>query len=340
MMPLSSSNAVVIRPTSWLFIDTIPITGQWKMTIVSDDPSWWPLIETNGIFTYFTFACLAAVIYDWALTFGQEVELVWRRRCSLMTVLYLILRYSGFLYPFTAMLSGLPSVSMADNVGTILAKSQGWSTVSFNTIVGVVMIARLYAMYEGSRKMLIFLIVMVVATTINSVVTIAIGSSHISGEELVLSGLHQCILLGNKQILVAETWIFGSVWEVLILCLAIWIAVKHFRELRRPSEEWTIGDCFTILIKTHVHYFVGFTTAACLNLGLLSPTFENSLTAETIYTGFIQLAQVVQLFVLGPRLILSIREHNAKLVADSDEGTAMSTMAFPECVEESTGIDV
>ncbi|OAX32401.1 hypothetical protein K503DRAFT_609088 [Rhizopogon vinicolor AM-OR11-026] len=74
------------------------------MTIVSDDPSWWPLIETNGIFTYFTFACFAAVIYDWALTFGQEVELVWRQRRSLVTVLYLILRYSGFLYPLYVLL--------------------------------------------------------------------------------------------------------------------------------------------------------------------------------------------------------------------------------------------
>ncbi|OAX32402.1 hypothetical protein K503DRAFT_870169 [Rhizopogon vinicolor AM-OR11-026] len=238
------------------------------------------------------------------------------------------------------MLTGLPSVSMADNVGTIIGKSQAWSTVSFNAIVGVIMIVRLHAMFQRSRKMLIFLIVIVMAVTINSVVITAIGISQISGEELVLSGLHQCILLGDNQILVAETWIVGSVLEVLMLCLSIWIAVKHFRELRRSSEGWTVGDCFTILIKTHVHYFIGIAVAACFNLGLLSPMLEDSLTVETIYNGFIQVVLVVQLFVLGPRLILSVREHNAKIVANSDEGTAMTTMAFPERVEGSTGSDV
>ncbi|KAG1883297.1 hypothetical protein F4604DRAFT_1737433 [Suillus subluteus] len=37
-------------------------------------------------------------MYDWALTFGQEVELIWRQRWSLMTFLYLIVRYVGMGY--------------------------------------------------------------------------------------------------------------------------------------------------------------------------------------------------------------------------------------------------
>jgi len=50
------------------------------------------------------------------------------------------------------------------------------------------------------------------------------------------------------------TWILGIAWEVLGLCLAVWVAVKHFRELQR-SPRWAVSDCFTILIKTHVSYF-------------------------------------------------------------------------------------
>ena len=50
-------------------------------------------------------------------------------------------------------------------------------------------------------------------------------------------------------------WVLSTVWEILALCLAIWTAVKHFRELQRPSTGWTVGDCFTVLIKTHVLYF-------------------------------------------------------------------------------------
>jgi hypothetical protein len=49
----------------------------------------------------------------------------------------------------------------------------------------------------------------------------------------------------------------NTVWEVLALCLSVWIAVKHFRDLRRLdlSTGSIIGDCFRVLIKSHVLYF-------------------------------------------------------------------------------------
>jgi hypothetical protein len=60
---------------------------------------------------------------------------------------------------------------------------------------------------------------------------------------------------GNNLFLVSITWVLGTAWEVLALSLAVWIAVKHFRELQRPSTGWAVGDCFTILMETHVFYF-------------------------------------------------------------------------------------
>jgi len=62
-------------------------------------------------------------------------------------------------------------------------------------------------------------------------------------------------LEGNAQFLTEITWILGFAWEALALSLAVWITVKHFRELQRTSTEWAIGDCYTILMQTHVFYF-------------------------------------------------------------------------------------
>ena len=56
-----------------------------------------------------------------------------------------------------------------------------------------------------------------------------------------------------------------------------------------------------------------------------------------VYGGFLQIAKMVQMFVLGPRLILSVREYNASLVTESSEGMAMTTIAFGERVQESNG---
>jgi len=60
---------------------------------------------------------------------------------------------------------------------------------------------------------------------------------------------------GYGAFLARITWISGSAWETLILCLAVWIAIKHFRELQRTSTGWAVGDYFTILMQTHVFYF-------------------------------------------------------------------------------------
>jgi len=125
-------------------------------------------------------------------------------------------------------------------------------------------------MYQKSRGILIFLIVVFSVVIISSTVIAIIetksfesgkieffvkGLYHSHGrtpEELIFSGNHQCAYMGDNLLLTATTWVLGAIWEVLALCLAIWITVKNFREL--PSG-WTLRDLLTVLIRTHVFYF-------------------------------------------------------------------------------------
>lgn len=53
--------------------------------------------------------------------------------------------------------------------------------------------------------------------------------------------------------------------------------------------------------------------------------------------GVFRIADVMQKFVLGPRLILGVRESHAELMVDSDEGTDMISMAFQESAHISPG---
>jgi hypothetical protein len=125
--------------------------------------------------------------------------------------------------------------------------------------------------------MLIFLVIIFLAVNIACVVLAAIGLKYYIGggkfclltcgtqligqtpEEMILSGMHVCVFYGGGDIsiLFSITWMLSIVWEVLTLCLSVWIAVKHFRDLRRlgPSTGSTIGDCFRALIESHVLYF-------------------------------------------------------------------------------------
>ncbi|KAG1763470.1 hypothetical protein EDD22DRAFT_1022719 [Suillus occidentalis] len=293
------------------------------MTFVSNDPSWWPFIDSQVLYSYWIVAASVMVIYDWVLTVGQEIELIWRQCWSLMTVLYLVIRYIGIPYSVANVLQSMPFVSLTD------------------AMLQVIMIARLHAMYQGSRTMLLFLVIIFLAVNIACVVLAAIGIKYVVGEELMLSGIHICSYSsdGDVQLQISMVWMLNTVWEVLALCLLVWIAVKHFRDLRRlgPSTGSTIGDCFRVLMKSHVLYFASFAGVSCLDLIYLSPVVsDSSSTGDLILNGTVNVFLTVQMFVLGPRLILSVREYHAKLVAGSDADTSMNSIVFQEHVHIST----
>ncbi|KAG2365566.1 hypothetical protein BDR07DRAFT_631237 [Suillus spraguei] len=280
------------------------------MTVVSNDPIWWPAISSYRISSYFVVAAFVALLYDWALTFGQEVELVWRQHWSLMTVLYLVVRYLGISYAAVDILRSLPTIFLTDTVSRILFVVWIWTYVVLFAMLWVIIITRLYAMYQRSRKILIFLVVPFLAINIFNGVATMIATLYDSEEEFILSGTYQCSIEYAEDALLLDSiaWILGTVWEALALCLAVWVAVKHF-----------------LLMKTHMLYFMGFLAVSCLTLILLlSPTL-------------LTILEVVQMFVLGPRLILGIREYHAKLMADSDAATIMTSIAFQEQVYISSG---
>ncbi|KAG2361400.1 hypothetical protein BDR07DRAFT_1409632 [Suillus spraguei] len=252
-----------------------------------------------------------------------------------MTVLYLGVRYLGILYAALDMASTVSTISLTDTECFIAYVVWDWIGVVVYAMLWVIIATRLYAMYLRSRKILIFLIVTFLAVNIFSGAAIIMSMMHSSGEELILSGIYQCSISQTDNVLHLDylTWVLGIVFEVCGMCLALWIAVKHFRELRRHSAQEIIRDCFTVLIKSHVLYFASFVVVSCSQVIYdYSPIADQFSMKAYIYSDSLQILQVVQMFVLGPRLILGIREYHARLVVNSDTATGMTSIAFQERV--------
>ncbi|KAG2051485.1 hypothetical protein BDR06DRAFT_959032 [Suillus hirtellus] len=311
------------------------------MTIISNDPSWWPLINSHIISSYFIVVASVAVIYNWARAFGQEVELIWKQNWSLMTVLYLTVRYIGIIYAGMNIQMTLQIIPLKDAGCLYMYFALYWTMWLLIAILGVIMIARLYAMYQRSRKVLILLVVVFTAINVANIVMVAINMKYISAEQVILSGTYQCVV-ENPRILSIISWILMAVWEFFTLCLAVWIALKHFRELRQHSASGFIRDCFTVLMKTHMSYFASFVAVFCFTLGYFSPTMGNDPYSPKIliYFGFLEVFVTVQSAVLGPRLILGVREYHAKSIIDIDAGPGLMSIAFQECVHVSTSNSV
>ncbi|KAG2753755.1 hypothetical protein P692DRAFT_201223495 [Suillus brevipes Sb2] len=252
------------------------------------------------------------------------------QRWSFMTVLYICVRYIGILYSVVTTLGYLP-ISMTNVVGFVLFIMWAWIPVIVNAMLGVIMMIRIHAMYQRSKKMLIFLIVVLLACTITSGIIMVMANIGVSAEEFIIDGRPACLFntTPDQVDLFFESLMPTAIWEILASVLALWIVIKHFRELRNSATGSIIGDCFTVLTKSHAFYFGAFAIVACLNLGSLSPYVTYSSTLGTfLYVVVQNNAQTLQMFVLGPRLILSLREYHAKLVARSDGGTGMTSIYF------------
>lgn len=259
-----------------------------------------------------------------------------------MSILYLAVRYAVMPYAIILILLSLPSVSLTDAGCSNWYFALNWITISITTMLCVITITRLHAMYQQSRKMLIFLIIIVSFLVITSVVIGEIVNMHVSGEELILSSTYLCAYdIGTSEFLITTIWMLNIIWEVLALCLALWISVKHFRQRSRSSAGRVVEDCFTVLIKTHMLYFASFVVVSCFNSGYLSASLANSIsTGAEVYYGILEIMSFTQMFVLGPRLVLSVREFNAKHLAGPDVRTTVTTIAFQELALESIGSSV
>ncbi|KAG2136322.1 hypothetical protein BD769DRAFT_1385411 [Suillus cothurnatus] len=74
-----------------------------------------------------------------------------------------------------------------------------------------------------------------------------------------------------------------------------------------------------------------FVGVSCLELGFsISTALHSASMGIQMLDGALQNFSGVQMFVLGPRLILSVREYHAKLVAESGADISLSSIVFEE----------
>ncbi|KAG8927273.1 hypothetical protein FRC02_008327 [Tulasnella sp. 418] len=69
------------------------------MDIVTDADLYYQVVGRTGTTRYFTLASVVWLAYDWTLTLGDEIELIWSRDWTLAgKPMYLFVRYGGMLF--------------------------------------------------------------------------------------------------------------------------------------------------------------------------------------------------------------------------------------------------
>ncbi|KAG1836582.1 hypothetical protein DFJ58DRAFT_734882 [Suillus subalutaceus] len=261
-----------------------------------------PDFQSDSTQTLFAVAVTVAVLYDHGLTFGREIDYIWRRSPSLVTALYLLDRYLG------------------DAV----------------VIIGAyrIMQLRIYAMYQRTRRILVILVLAFFSEVLAVVVIIwrTIGPpSDFSPMSLILGS----ICAPSPGISTNFIYLFIPVFcfETLLFSLAIRVSLNNTREKRATpgTSSLRVNSFMSILVRDSILYFFINLAMCAIVMGLWRNLAE---LHANISIPFIMLLETV----IGTRMVINFKEHCSRRLS-SEPVMITGSIRFAGASDETARLD-
>ncbi|KAF8583668.1 hypothetical protein K439DRAFT_1201637 [Ramaria rubella] len=211
-----------------------------------------------GVNKYYALGHTVSFLYDHALTFGSEVECVWKRRFTLPTYLFLIFRY---VTPLVCIIN-----IVAENDPTwvgIRCSHWVWLPVALGPMIyattGFILILRTHALYNRAYWVLYIAVPVYLAQISISLWTIPVGVP-----EPLPTGLIGCIpseKLGTNARLIAS-YVASVVFDACIFILTIVRAMQ----LRNQRDHMAL---VSIIARDGAMYFFALFLLNLFNIFLL-----------------------------------------------------------------------
>ncbi|KAF8452924.1 hypothetical protein L210DRAFT_3755861 [Boletus edulis BED1] len=206
---------------------------------------------------YLSLAAITAVVYDYILTFSREVEYVWCRPWTWVSTMFVIVRYIGLYWIMTAALTGTSFVPGPVEVGKIMFLSYIWGFVAFLSAADLLMILRVYAMWNRSMSILRVLLLVYTIQTLITVVFEGIynnPNTHLSAVRILEFSIC-CSSTDNTShagYYVAPRLVLSA----LLAILAIFQTVKQSFEMYKATKQWQPNRYMQKLAKEGILYFL------------------------------------------------------------------------------------
>ncbi|KAI6030663.1 hypothetical protein F5J12DRAFT_302759 [Pisolithus orientalis] len=266
------------------------------------------------------------LMYNYVLSLDDEIEYIWKKRISSVSVIYLMLRYFGITYMLYS------SVALVTNTISIdKAPTRSYPALSlwFNCLVSaanqIVLQLRLYALYSGSRRVLFLMVPGFVVETIVMIVCITLVTMSIDNAQLDLSVTVSASSNIALKIYIHQVAMMG--YECLLFSAALSAALRRYREGLDPlSSNWNQLTRLTdILIEGNVISFLISSVYSVINVVLLL-TLKVEWVFGTLNIGF-SLGVTI-----GCHLILQIRRAASPTSLDYDIGEDKSASLWPSII--------
>ncbi|KAF8437495.1 hypothetical protein L210DRAFT_3505250 [Boletus edulis BED1] len=333
--------------------------------LTSSDPL--SALEFLRINDYACFILVTAIIYDYLLTFSREIDYVWVMKhhpssncqvsnstyyssdpgpgspqCFFWWVRYLGVSLAIYYYLYTcdsvSTLIYFPSHGSLTHgyfKGTAVTVVVFWQYVVFLAATDMVMIVRVYAMWNQSKWILGVLLFIYVSQVVSSLVMTGIISNpsafhSVAGNQIL--GFSFCIGSWPNHMLIIYAVSLRLVLGIMLLVLAATQTLKQSVEMYKATGQWQPNQYFQQFTKDGIVYFV---VNAVVNI-------TGIITINTILLLVINTISAATLILLLPRFIIGVRElYDSKLHSwgtdtgfgvfeqpISSENVAVSTIIF------------
>jgi len=258
------------------------------------------MVQDLMVFKLYSLATFVLLTYDIIITFGNEVEYIWKRKLTPFTLLWFLIRYVPLMgFAFITVVLHDERWSADARVCDKIALFPGILGIFTTTVIGIIFIIRLYATYAANKAILCSM------TLLLTVVQAVKIWAFTSGKRLQLPpGVPGCIITpGGSNVRFTCTWIAELLFDFVVLVLTLYRAITF-----NCTTGGGMGTLWKLIVRDGVVYFAVIFASDLANVlaFLLYPADLKAL--NTSFTISINPLMV-------SRLILNLRNADTKLMA-------------------------
>ncbi|KAH7927337.1 hypothetical protein BV22DRAFT_1127474 [Leucogyrophana mollusca] len=296
-----------------------------------------------------------------SLTFASvlKADLIWSRRWSLTTAVYLIARYAGtlsviqqgmwdstghtlsgfrvyFWVALTRLLLRFLVINRRIMYSPTLSDSTyialNWSINLFIIAMQVILLMRAYALCNQSKKVLTFLVFCFCCQAIAAIVLTGIQYNfptmriYVAFLGPAIGSVTQSSEVDPSAFVVAPVIVvvIQLVMDAILFIFALCAFSKHALEARRLDGGWSVSPLMRLLITDQILYFICYVAWQAISV---AAEYSSAEVQAPLWVTIADSILNVLVVIIGPRMVLSLRAKEQQ-TRDGTIETELSTIHF------------
>ncbi|KAJ6529152.1 hypothetical protein DFH09DRAFT_155827 [Mycena vulgaris] len=259
---------------------------------------------------HLVFIPFAILLYDYALTFEQEVTRYWGASLTWGTLLFYVNRYSALFGTIPVFVEYLLTTTDPNNkVCAGLQAYHRYFALLSQVLAATILITRTYALYERDTRILVFMITVTVGAVVSALVMLLVGSGPDSLPPLLKSFGCPSATTHWSTRRQAAAWSGMLVFDVMIFFLTVYKSLKYGTRG---------GSLLGLLFRDGALYFGIMIASNACNIGTYTmggPLMSGSATSLTNTLSSVMIS----------RLMLNLRDPNIRLLPQRNRNMRLST---------------